>query len=549
MSSSTTLETTVSCREQFKCELAPYQHTHYCVLHLPSADKTAAFEQALSKRLRDQNFDFRGVWFPAKANFSNFPFTDEVSFEQATFNGEAVFTSATFEKAVSFKSARFGGDATFSGVILGGQADFDKATFHRTVDFRRSIFSEAASFRSSKFEEPVTFDRATFDAEVSFNNSTFRQRADFATRFRDRADFSQSEFEGLAEFTRVNFEKQANFFSTKFISTSTFDYATFNSSTTFNTATFVGPVNFRSATFGEIANFSEVSFQARVLFNSVKFNGQANFQFANFKDYVRFNQVLFLGSPPNFREVEFDKPGLISFHSMSLRPFWFVEVNATEFALSNVTWDWRLISIDEEIAEILKHYEQLPSHRAAYTLLAIACWNLAVNAEENHRYDEASRFRYLAMELRRKDSLYRDVPRKLAWRKTLIGWFGRDRKIQRSPPDKSNVFRNSPSRRVGPLHWLYWLLSGYGERIMRALLVLIGIWAMFGFIYAVVLRDDYDKALGWRGLPYSAAVITLQRPQPSPSPGVQQALVTLETILGPLQVALLALAIRRKFMR
>jgi len=43
--------------------------------------------------------------------------------------------------------------------------------------------------------------------------------------------------------------------------------------------------------------------------------------------------------------------------------------------------------------------------------------------------------------------------------------------------------------------------------------------------------------------------MSLQKPEPKPLTGTAQTLVLLETILGPLQAALLALAIRRKFMR
>jgi hypothetical protein len=41
----------------------------------------------------------------------------------------------------------------------------------------------------------------------------------------------------------------------------------------------------------------------------------------------------------------------------------------------------------------------------------------------------------------------------------------------------------------------------------------------------------------------------VQKPEPKPLTGAAQTLVLLETILGPVQTALLALAIRRKFMR
>ena len=43
--------------------------------------------------------------------------------------------------------------------------------------------------------------------------------------------------------------------------------------------------------------------------------------------------------------------------------------------------------------------------------------------------------------------------------------------------------------------------------------------------------------------------MTLQKPEPLPANKRAKTLVLLETVLGPVQAALLALAIRRKFMR
>ena len=72
--------------------------------------------------------------------------------------------------------------------------------------------------------------------------------------------------------------------------------------------------------------------------------------------------------------------------------------------------------------------------------------------------------------------------------------------------------------------------------------------------YCVKSTLSLRNATKW-GLPfdraftYSAAVMTLQRPEPRPATTAAQRVVLLETILGPVQAALLALAIRRKFMR
>jgi hypothetical protein len=121
------------------------------------------------------------------------------------------------------------------------------------------------------------------------------------------------------------------------------------------------------------------------------------------------------------------------------------------------------------------------------------------------------------------------------------------------------------------LDWLYWLASGYGERVWQACLVLVVLWALCAGIYMLVgftrwepkasseaeamdvvksKRDDFGKPLGWRdALGYSFGAITLQKPEPPPATTTAKISVAIETVLGPVQAALLALAIRRKFMR
>jgi hypothetical protein len=51
-----------------------------------------------------------------------------------------------------------------------------------------------------------------------------------------------------------------------------------------------------------------------------------------------------------------------------------------------------------------------------------------------------------------------------------------------------------------------------------------------------------------RAFTYSLGVMSLQKPEPRPVTDAAQTLVVLETIFGPVQAALLALAIRRRFM-
>lgn len=160
------------------------------------------------------------------------------------------------------------------------------------------------------------------------------------------------------------------------------------------------------------------------------------------------------------------------------------------------------------------------------------CRHLAVNAEENHRYDEASDFRFWSMELRKKE-----------------GWRARGRLS------------------VSILHSLYRHLSGYGEEIGRAFEILLGIWLIFAFLFTqvgfvrppslfseaetgVYLADEVGNPLKpIKALGYSLAVMILQRPDPRPLTAAASFAVLAEMILGPIQAALFALAVRRRFMR
>lgn len=119
---------------------------------------------------------------------------------------------------------------------------------------------------------------------------------------------------------------------------------------------------------------------------------------------------------------------------------------------------------------------------------------------------------------------------------------------------------------IGMLHTLYRYLSGYGEKIGLALGWLVGIWLLFAVLYtqvgfghpqssfAPIAAVSAANEVGTpqrlpKALAYSLGVITLQRPDPRPFTTTASFLVLAETILGPIQAALLILAIRRRFMR
>jgi len=590
------------------CAEEPFYKEHqgkrYCVLHYPGSEKIAEFHEAYFRKFAKRDFNFRGVWFPDDIDFYEFTFNEGVDFRSATFCGKVDFLHARFNLHADFGQTTFADKASFSDAIFIAGANFGKATFSALADFNKTRFTAdayflvyegaeanfsdaeflaAAVFSHATFSAVAYFYRATFSQEAYFNNITFTAVPDFrGATFSEQAHFSQSNFNaptyfgsakfgsrsyfqdatftrkasfglatfnGEANFQKVSF-KDADFYGAKLRAPSDFFHATFDDETDFSTCTFGNEVNFREATFSGPTKFGKstfthktdfrgATFRAPADFSSATFIEQADFSLAvvlarmifrevTFGDRIKFagtknRQALTETSSFDFQFVRIQKPEYLSFHSVSLRPFWFVNVDPRRFDFTNVDWDWR--AVDREIGDLKANEVSWP-----HNMLFIACRRLADNAEESHRYEEASKFRYMAMEARRLESWRGFAP----WR----------------------------------LSWWYWLASGYGERVWQAFFVLLGILLLSALLYTrvgfarwepkfasesdivVAKRDDVGAPLKFsRALTYSAAVMTFQRPEPKPATTTAQSVVLLETILGPVQAALLALAIRRKFMR
>lgn len=472
----------------------------YCVLHYPGIEKKEEFAIALRRKLEEDDFDFQGVWFPDLADFSGHAFNSYASFSNALFNGPADFNGAQFKSAADFNSALFSAGATFISAKFSASADFSNAGFIADANFINAWFSADAYFTSARFSVLASFIRARFGADAYFDDTLFGAGASFLNTC----------FDATVYFRTTTFFEIDAFYE--------------ESATSSNKASGAGDavetkaeqlwVNFGSAIFKEGVNFEESVFADQVL--------------------MRFAAAIF------------EKPERAVFHSTVLRPHWFVNVDSRKLTFINV--DWRFLNKRDAVRKERAALES-SGERHVSRLLEVTFRQLAVNAEENNRYEEAANFRYWAMEVRRQQ---------------------RGRKF--------DPFR---------LIWWYWLLSGYGERVQRAFGTLLTIWLLFAVVYwagdatwwqprqssklAAEVRareqqspHDASKqqpsvaaqqptAAASLTLPesliYSAGVMSLQKPEPLPANKRAKAFVLLETILGPVQAALLALAIRRKFMR
>jgi uncharacterized protein YjbI with pentapeptide repeats len=521
-----------------------------------------------------------------KADLSHIVFKGDAEFSRTTFATDLPLSDSKFLKCANFSSARFKGNVNLLSSSFAGPSDFSEAVFGAKVKFTKLPIKGVATFSKTVFEGKVDFSGAIFNG-AKFKHTVFCNKADFqgaifntcsSKYYVEQADFSRVEFRGEADFAQVSFktriltgeeekaaedlaqsssgtyqgltEKErvvtADFGRTRFYGEADFASSTFEINADFSRAIFsdyadfspheskgkpkqtifLNGVGFEETTFNGVANFSQVDFQS----------SEVTFTHATFKDYVRFSgedRKKLLAKSLNLRLAMIDKPERMSFHSVGLHPCWFVDVDLRKFDFTNVKWHVK------RFKDMFDRFEWKRDDES-FRLLEKLCQQLAFNHEEHQRYRWASRWRYWAMEARRRERFY-GLP---IWR----------------------------------LHWWYWLASGYSERSLRAFLGLGLIWLSFAFFYMTVdfqtpqLRPDEAAATKLNeqlvpgtvnkshnadvrtlepksALIYSLGVMTLQKPEPRPKSTWAGTLVAIETIMGPLQAALFALAVRRKFMR
>jgi uncharacterized protein YjbI with pentapeptide repeats len=435
--------------------------------------------------------------FPREKKKENFEQVKQSKLEQEDYD----FSGTVFPE----------GTSDFAGRIFNAYANFNEAPFFGNANFSDAKFSgERTYFRNAKFSgEWTDFSGAQFSGEITiFSGAQFSGKVtDFSrARFSSRkiADFRDSQFSTETTFQNVTFEGRAYFLKSTFERKAYFGGATFEE------------VSFEDVTFVEDAGFDRTTFKREAYFRGLEtFSRVADFQF-----------------------TRIEKPDLFSFHRVKLRPSWFINVDPRKFDFTDVQWPGQpggpKVSLDDEIRSLQDR--KIEAFYDPYILLAQACRRLSANAEENREYPLANEFHYWSM----------DALRKRSWLR-LKG-------LTPNSLTKIETWRDIREH-FGLITTLYWALSGYGVRAARAFWMLVAIWAAFTTLYVLVDPSefkDFGQGIGyrWQAAVYSLLALARLNPEPRPEePGLFQFLVGLEGILGPLQIALLALAVRRKVMR
>ena len=284
--------------------------------------------------------------------------------------------------------------------------------------------------------------------------------------FPGSADFSGQKFTKKADFSYAVFH-YANFFGASF-QEADFRWASFQIArfpeTTFQRAIFplawFTEANFTEATFQE-ADFFRATFE-EAQFSGAKINGRMTLGDIRLREPLKKNQPCPLG----LQSIQFGEKGILRLVNLSLAQANFYGTDLRRVEFDRVTWAswwWRAAVYDEallhwrrwtHIAYLLNHGglwgKKIPGEEGRPRKPSFADFapverlyrQLKANYEEERDFKRVGDFHYGEMEMHRRGSF---------WRQWMPSWYN-----------------------------LYRVLSGYGERPLRAfiwLLLLIPAWA------------------------------------------------------------------------
>ena len=377
-------------------------------------------------------------------------------------------------------------------------------TVFDSFDFKQLCTGKIILFNWAVFSDGAILARSTFPAETHFNGATFS----------NKATFINATFKGVVEFNDATFEKGADFLNTTFLSSAEFSKTTFKGElTNFREATFENDVNFSATQFNSTwVSFSDTAFikEGEVDFNNPTFDCQVYFIKTKFDKYCKFRWAEF---PRTHKQAVFQDTDLrkCSFLHSSIDKvdFRYCEFNKDK---PDPLFGIRLLDriIPHSRQNVLKDEIDADQGEKKYEPVRRLYLELKKNFEDKRDWNTAGDFHYGEMECRRK----------------MYGW----------------------STFEGFLVNIYFWLSGYGERPLRAA---ASLFILIGFCTVVYMYFE-DLAFLKSGC-NSLKIASLQKigigevHEPDSLPA--KFLSVFESIMGPILIALFALALRRKMKR
>ncbi len=102
--------------------------------------------------------------------------------------------------------------------------------------------------------------------------------------------------------------------------------------------------SFEGAIFSANADFGSATFSADTNFSNSPFSADACFSNSIFKSYVSFASVRYLDkqSHLDFQSTRIEKPERVSFHTLDLKPHWFINCDCRKFEFTDCNWNHNL---------------------------------------------------------------------------------------------------------------------------------------------------------------------------------------------------------------
>ena len=217
----------------------------------------------------------------------------------------------------------------------------------------------------------------------------------------------------------------------------------------------------------------------------------------------------------DFRNVVLEQPDTLTFIGADFTRCQFLGTDLRKVQLVGVTWPMqgtRVVVYDEIAPLEVRETRQWDQIERLYR-------QLKQNYEDQRDYERAGDFHYGEKQMRR------DNPATPFGRRVLL--------------------------------WLYWLVSGYGERIGRPLLCASVLFVIATCAY--LWWGLKPQSQPWRTLQgiehwltaanYSFRVMTFLRPTDLAPQGFAKLVHTIQSLLGPLFIGLFALAVRQRLKR
>lgn len=402
--------------------------------------------------------------------------------------------------------------------------------FSSNTDLRGTIFPGPISFKQFNEDNPfpkIDFGSAEFEGEANFTECTFGDRVNFIDCFfQGRTLFINSCFRGQVDFLNCDFEREVLFIASRF-----------NKRIQCLNCDFRDTVAFGGAIFSGFTIFQDCEFQKDVSFVASNFKSQAVFAINVFSGITQFSNL------------RIDDSSNISFRELSFENSWisFLDTDLTKIRFNDCTLPQTKVFALASAADILP--DEIEVERSfsdlsiktkflnyskcskSYMKVGTLYRQLKQQSKEDHNEAEASKWHYREKEMFRKAK---------------------------------------QGRRYIPFSFttLYWLFSGYGERPIRAGVMLLfflaactlfmnfsGLTASDPNIYGLTSIQGFSLTPDWTKfwlLVQNTAQYSLFIKNPdfvATSLSGKIFLLLFSRLLVPIQATLFVFALRNKFRR